>query len=97
LGQVAVASFANVQGLVSAGSNNYQATLLLDRPLSEWPGLVAGVQLVGGSVEESNVDIATEFGEALIVRSRLIRQMRNRLPPSHVGVSSDHCNAPVRS
>jgi flagellar hook protein FlgE len=64
LGQVAVASFANNQGLVAVGNNNYQA--------SAASGGVAGTggraTIVGGSVEQSNVNIATEFAKLIVAQ-----------------------------
>lgn len=73
LGQVAVASFANVQGLVNVGDNCYQSTLLGSGPalgtattyLAETSG--SGT-IVGGSVEGSNVDIATEFAKLIVAQ-----------------------------
>jgi len=68
LGQVAVASFANNQGLVSVGNNNYQ-------PNAASGGAVIGVAgtggrgtVVGGNVEQSNVDIATEFAKLIVAQ-----------------------------
>jgi flagellar hook protein FlgE len=73
LGQVAVASFANVQGLVSVGNNCYQQTIQGSGPalgtaatyLAETNGSGA---VVGGSVEGSNVDIATEFSKLIVAQ-----------------------------
>ena len=68
LGQVAVASFANVQGLVSAGSNNYQATAASGSAVIGVAGTSGRGTVVGGSVEESNVDIATEFAKLIVAQ-----------------------------
>jgi flagellar hook protein FlgE len=68
LGQVAVASFANVQGLVSAGSNNYQATAASGSAVIGVAGTGGRGTVVGGSVEESNVDIATEFAKLIVAQ-----------------------------
>lgn len=68
LGQVAIASFANTQGLVRTGNNDYQAT----------PGsgtASVGIAGTGGrgtitdeSVEASNVDVAAEFSKMIVAQ-----------------------------
>ena len=68
LGQVAVANFANSQGLLRTGNNNYEVT--------EGSGLaqigVAGTGgrgvITGGSVESSNVDVAAEFAKMIVAQ-----------------------------
>jgi flagellar hook protein FlgE len=68
LGQVAVASFSNVQGLVAIGNNNY------NQGASSGPAVVgvAGTggrgTIIGGSVEQSNVNIATEFAKLIVAQ-----------------------------
>jgi flagellar hook protein FlgE len=68
LGQVAVASFANVQGLVSTGNNNYQPTAASGTAVIGVAGTGGRGTVVGGSVEESNVDIATEFAKLIVAQ-----------------------------
>jgi flagellar hook protein FlgE len=68
LGQVAVASFANVQGLVSVGNNNYQATFASGGAAVGTAGTDGRGKIVGGSVEQSNVDIATEFAKLIVAQ-----------------------------
>jgi flagellar hook protein FlgE len=73
LGQVAVASFANVQGLVNVGNNNYQETLQGSGPaLGTATTYLAGTNgsgtIVGGSVEGSNVNIASEFAKLIVAQ-----------------------------
>jgi flagellar hook protein FlgE len=68
LGQVALASFANTQGLVRTGNNDYQAT-----PGSGLASVgVAGTGgrgvITGGSVEASNVDVAAEFSKLIVAQ-----------------------------
>jgi flagellar hook protein FlgE len=68
LGQVAIASFANNQGLARIGSNDYQAT-----PGSGGASIgVAGTggrgTITGGSVEDSNVDVAAEFSKMIVAQ-----------------------------
>ncbi|HEY0309025.1 MAG TPA: flagellar hook protein FlgE [Acidobacteriaceae bacterium] len=68
LGQVAIASFANVQGLVNVGNNNYQATFASGTASIGEAGTGGRGSIVGGSVEESNVDIATEFAKLIVAQ-----------------------------
>jgi len=68
LGQVAVASFANVQGLVSVGNNNYQATFASGTAAIGTAGTDGRAKIVGDSVEQSNVDIATEFAKLIVAQ-----------------------------
>jgi flagellar hook protein FlgE len=69
LGQVALANFANLQGLQRDGGNNYSATLASGAAVIGTPGSGGRGTLSGGSLELSNVDIAQEFS-ALIVAQR---------------------------
>ena len=66
VGQVALASFANLQGLVRTGDNNFQATLSSGAPIVGVPGSGGRGTLDGGSLEQSNVDIAQEFANLII-------------------------------
>jgi flagellar hook protein FlgE len=68
LGQVAVASFANVQGLVDIGSNNYQSTLSSGVAVTGVPGTNGAGTIVGSEVEGSNVDIAAEFAKLIVAQ-----------------------------
>jgi flagellar hook protein FlgE len=68
LGQVAVASFANTQGLVSVGNNNYQVTAASGAAVVGVAGTGGRATIVGGSVEASNVDIATEFANLIVAQ-----------------------------
>jgi flagellar hook protein FlgE len=68
IGQVAVANVANVQGLVSVGGNNFRTTASSGQA-------VAGVAGTGGrgvvddtTLEQSNVNIATEFSNLIIAQ-----------------------------
>jgi flagellar hook protein FlgE len=65
LGQVAVASFANTQGLVNTSNNNYQPTASSGSPVIGIAGTGGRGTVIGGSVEESNVDIASEFAKLI--------------------------------
>ena len=68
LGQVAVASFANAQGLANTGNNNYQPTSASGSAVIGEAGTGGRGTVVGGSVEESNVNIATEFAKLIVAQ-----------------------------
>jgi flagellar hook protein FlgE len=61
LGQIALATFPNYDGLTSLGSNDYQASLASGTASVGVPGVGGRGTLEGASLEQSNVDIATEF------------------------------------
>jgi flagellar hook protein FlgE len=68
IGQIAVASVANVQGLVATGGNNFQTTAASGQ-------LTAGVAGAGGrgtvddnTLEQSNVNISTEFSNLIVAQ-----------------------------
>ncbi|MGD0797077.1 MAG: flagellar hook protein FlgE [Acidobacteriaceae bacterium] len=68
LGQVAVASFTNVQGLIQNGNNDYQATFSSGAAVVGQAGSGGNGTITGGSVEESNVDLSTEFSDMIIAQ-----------------------------
>ena len=61
LGQIALATFANYDGLTNLGSNDYQTSLASGAASVAAPGTGGSGTLDGGSLEASNVDIATAF------------------------------------
>jgi flagellar hook protein FlgE len=69
LGQLALATFANVQGLLRTGQNCFSSTLASGQAVIGAPGTGGRGTLAGGALELSNVDIAKEFS-ALIVAQR---------------------------
>ena len=69
LGQIALANFANTQGLSRVGNNDFSATLASGAAVVGSPGAGGLGTVSGGSLELSNVDIATQFS-ALIVAQR---------------------------
>ena len=69
LGQIALANFANPQGLERVGNSDFSATLASGAAVVGAPGTGGLGSVSGGSLELSNVDIATEFS-ALIVAQR---------------------------
>jgi flagellar hook protein FlgE len=61
LGQIALATFPNYDGLTNLGSNDYRASLASGAPSVSVPGTGGSGTLEGGALEASNVDIATAF------------------------------------
>jgi flagellar hook protein FlgE len=68
LGQVAVAGFANVQGLQQIGNNDYHATFASGNAVVGTAGAGGNGSIVGGSVEESNVNLSTEFADMIVAQ-----------------------------
>jgi len=68
LGQVALANFANVNGLQLNGSTDFTPTLASGPPTVGIPGTGGLGTLSGGSLELSNVDIATEFANLIVAQ-----------------------------
>jgi flagellar hook protein FlgE len=60
-GQIALASFANSQGLSPMGGNQWVETTASGNPLVGTPGSSNMGQLQSGAVEESNVDLTQEL------------------------------------
>lgn len=69
LGQILLASFANEQGLVRNGSNEFLASLSSGAANIGIPGTGGRGTLSGGALEQSNVDIATEFSALIVAQS----------------------------
>jgi len=68
LGQVAVAGFANVQGLQQTGNNDYQTTFASGNAVVGQAGAGGNGTIVGGAVEESNVNLSTEFANMIVAQ-----------------------------
>jgi flagellar hook protein FlgE len=68
LGQVAVASFANAQGLAQSGQSDYQATFASGAAVVGQAGAGGNGTITGGSVEGSNVDLSTEFANMIVAQ-----------------------------
>jgi flagellar hook protein FlgE len=68
LGQVAIASFANVQGLQQTGSNNYAATFASGAPVIGQANAGGNGTITGGAVEASNVDLSSQFAEMIMAQ-----------------------------
>jgi flagellar hook protein FlgE len=68
LGQIALASFADLQGLQRSGSNDFTETLASGQAVVGTPGTGGRGSLSGGGLELSNVDIATEFANLIVAQ-----------------------------
>jgi flagellar hook protein FlgE len=69
LGQILLATFANEQGLSRDGSNQFLSTLASGAPNIGVPGTGGRGTLSGGSLEQSNVDISTQFADLIVAES----------------------------
>jgi flagellar hook protein FlgE len=68
IAQIALATFANPGGLTRQGNNYYAATVNSGPPVVAG-GLAGGRGLVqGGTLEQSNVDVSTEFTNLIIAQ-----------------------------
>ncbi len=68
LGQVAVASFANNQGLTQTADNNYQASAASGAAVIGQAGAGGDGTITDGSVEESNVSLSAEFANMIVAQ-----------------------------
>ncbi len=68
LGQVAIASFSNVQGLTQTGGNDYQASFSSGAPVIGQAGVAGNGSITGGSVELSNVSLSAEFANMIVAQ-----------------------------
>ncbi|MGO9433504.1 MAG: flagellar hook protein FlgE [Terracidiphilus sp.] len=68
LGQVAIASFANNQGLTQVGNNNYQASFASGVANLGVAGVGGNGTITGGAVEQSNVNLSTEFANMIVAQ-----------------------------
>ena len=68
IGQVALASFANPEGLSMTGNNLYNITSASGSPVIGAAGSGGRGTIVGSSVESSNVDVATEFAQLIVAQ-----------------------------
>jgi flagellar hook protein FlgE len=66
LGQIALASFANEQGLIRNGANEFLVSLASGAANVGAPGTGGRGTLNGGALEQSNVDIATQFAQLIV-------------------------------
>ena len=68
IGQIAVANFANEQGLALAGSNQYTPTSGSGQAVIGIAGSGGLGTIEGASVEQSNVDVATELSNLIVAQ-----------------------------
>jgi flagellar hook protein FlgE len=68
LGGLALANFPNVEGLQLDGSTDYTPTLASGPAVIGVPGTGSLGTISGGSLELSNVDIATEFANLIVAQ-----------------------------
>ncbi len=68
LGQIALASFADEQGLSHVGGNDFSPTLASGQATIGAPGTGGLGSISGGALEQSNVDIATEFASLIVAQ-----------------------------
>jgi flagellar hook protein FlgE len=68
LGQVAVAGFANVQGLSQISNGDFQATVSSGAAVVGQAGVGGLGTITGGAVEGSNVDLSTEFSNMIVAQ-----------------------------
>ncbi|MBX3377189.1 MAG: flagellar hook-basal body complex protein [Phycisphaeraceae bacterium] len=65
LGQVALATFNNIEGLEDVGDNLFRVGLNSGSPVIAEPGSLGTGRIIGGALEQSNVDLGTEFIEMI--------------------------------
>jgi flagellar hook protein FlgE len=66
VGQLAMASVRNPDSLVAEGDNNFSATAKTASPVIGMPGTGGNGQIVGGSIEASTVDLATNLTDLIV-------------------------------
>ncbi len=68
LGQLALATFPDQQGLLRTGKNGFSETLASGQAVVGAPGTGGRGTLSGGALELSNVDIAKEFASMIVAQ-----------------------------
>lgn len=66
VGQMAMATVRNPDSLIAAGDNDFQSSATSALPAIGLPGTGGRGTVLGGSVESSTVDIATEFTNLIV-------------------------------
>jgi len=69
VGQLAIANIQNPQTLMNVGNNNYQVSADTAAPAIGAPGTGGRGTVVGGALESSNVDMATELTNLIVLQS----------------------------
>jgi flagellar hook protein FlgE len=68
VGQVAMAAVRNPDSMVAVGNNNFQLSAKSATPAIGVPDTGGRGSIVGGALESSNVDIATEFTNMIVLQ-----------------------------
>jgi flagellar hook protein FlgE len=68
VGQIAVASVANVQGLVATGGNNFTTTAASGQATAGVAGTGGRGTVEDNALEQSNVNISTEFSNLIVAQ-----------------------------
>jgi flagellar hook protein FlgE len=68
IGQIAVATVANEQGLLATGQNNFQTTAASGLAVAGIAGTGGRGTVDDGALEQSNVNIATEFSNLIVAQ-----------------------------
>jgi flagellar hook protein FlgE len=68
IGKIALANFNNPKGLVKIGSNKFGESQAAGIPNVGTAGTGGRGTLIGGAIEQSNVDIATEFTQMILAQ-----------------------------
>jgi flagellar hook protein FlgE len=66
VGQLAMANVSNPESLIASGNNNYQLSSTSALPAVGAPNTGGRGSILGGSIESSTVDIATEFTNLIV-------------------------------
>lgn len=66
VGQLAMATIRNPESLIAVGNSNFQLSARTALPAIGLPGTGGRGSVIGGAVEASNVDIATEFTNLIV-------------------------------
>lgn len=68
IGQLAIATFANPNGLEKVGSNSYRSTVNSGDAVNSTPGVDGAGTLNPGTLEMSNVDLAGQFTDMIVTQ-----------------------------
>jgi flagellar hook protein FlgE len=68
IGQIAVATVTNQEGLVRSGSNNYTTTAASGLATVGVAGTGGRGTITDSALEQSNVDISTEFANLIVAQ-----------------------------
>lgn len=68
IGQIALATFANPNGLEKVGQNTYRVTVNSGTEVRHTPGVGTGGLLNPGTLEMSNVDLTSEFADMIVTQ-----------------------------